>query len=1046
MTKENKKTFRLNKRLLKKSLAISWIITKWTFILILICGFLGGGVAFGYVTSLVKDDPIRTAEFIREKMRENVQTGFIYFRDGTVVGQLRTEEDRRLAEMEEIPKLLKEAFLSIEDNDFENHIGVDVKGVLRAVKQQLLKEDVQTGGSTITQQLARRVFLSLDRSTSRKAKELFLSIRLERILSKDEIFLAYLNKVPFGTGASGYPVYGIKAAAKGIFNVDNLSDLNVAQSAYLAGLVQLPSNYSAFNGKGEFDSAGFKRASTRQQLVLKRMLEEGVITQQQYDEAASFDLKESLAKTQKKAYTTYPYLMIEVEKAAAEILLKQQRPDADKLKPAEYNEALKEAQEILQHGGYHVHTTIDKAIYDEMRVIASNKDNFTPDDKEKGIEQIGAIMIENKTGAIISMMEGRDFYVEQMNHATQALRQPGSTMKTIAAFLPAIEKGTIQPASIIDDVPLILKDGVKGFHLPENWDSKFHGLVTARKAFNQSYNIPALKIFLFDVGISEAWKFARELGITSLTKEDEYAQTGVIGGLTQGVSVKELAGAYSSIGNRGIFNQPYIIKEIKDPAGKTIYLHESKPKQVYSEETSYLMTDMMKTVIKAGTATDLMTSFKHYKNVEIAGKTGSTQDDADAWFMGFTPDVTVGVWAGYESPKHTLSKRSCNWPAGCGTTRAKKIWAKSMDVAMDKAPDLFPTKAFEKPANIIEMTVSSVSGKLPNELNVAQDKVNTDLFNKMYIPTEEDQTMVKKKFVTYEQKNYLPALTTPEDMVQEAVVILRNEPIAQLIEQIEPLLEKVPEDRRHSIEHYYPEDYENDAPTLPDPRTDDGQAPPPPVGVSVSAVGDTAVLSFDAHPPAADVVGYRIYRSANHGSFQKLGRTILNGQPAKLDDHITPGGIYGYYVTSVDVAGKESVPSQAVYTDGSRMNVLFPHLGIGEGPTKPPEEDDIIFGDPNSIVKPNAAPAAPSGVSVRSSGVGVEIRWAANPKKDGAVQYEVQFSDKENGKYNKVFTTGSTSIEYYASNYNGWYRVIASNSVGASKPSKAVKFEQKEND
>ena len=171
-----------------------------------------------------------------------------------------------------------------------------------------------------------------------------------------------------------------------------------------------------------------------------------------------------------------------------------------------------------------------------MHEISSNDKNFAPTDDKKGMEQVGAIMIDSKSGAIKGMIEGRNFFEEQLNHATQAFRQPGSTMKPIAAYIPALEKGAIQPASIVDDIPIILKDGVKGFHLPENWDHKFHGLMTARKALNQSYNIPAIDIFLNKVGINDSWDFVKKLGITSIQKEDYYAQTGVIGGLSKGTS------------------------------------------------------------------------------------------------------------------------------------------------------------------------------------------------------------------------------------------------------------------------------------------------------------------------------------------------------------------------------------------------------------------------------------------------------------------------------------------------------------------------------
>ena len=546
-----------NRPWVRTTLKVTGITLKWAIICVFLAGLLGGSAAFGYVSALVKKDPIRSEEAIRQQMQENAITGFAYFNDDAVIGQLRTEEDRRLAQLDDIPQKLLDAVLSIEDKDFYNHRGIDFRGLYRAVTQKLLNEDVQTGGSTITQQLARRVFLTLDRDDGRKARELLLALRMERIMSKDEILLAYLNKIPYGNGATGYNLYGIKAAAKGLFNIDDLDKLNIAQAAYLAGLPQSPSQYSAFTSKPTFDEEGYKKAVIRQQLVLKRMMEENKITNDQYQDALKFDLKASMPAAAQKAYTTYPYLMIETEQEAAEILLKLQHPELDpKTNQTAYNDALKNIHTQLLRGGYQIYTTIDKTIYDSMHEISSNEKNFAPTDEKKGgIEQVGAIMIDSKTGAIKGMIEGRDFFDEQLNHATQAYRQPGSTMKPIAAYIPALEKGVLQPASIVDDIPIILKDGVKGFHLPENWDHKFHGLMTARRALNQSYNIPAIDMFLNKVGITQAWDFAKKLGITSLTKEDNTAQTGVIGGLSRGTSVKELTGAYASISNKGVYNE-----------------------------------------------------------------------------------------------------------------------------------------------------------------------------------------------------------------------------------------------------------------------------------------------------------------------------------------------------------------------------------------------------------------------------------------------------------------------------------------------------------
>ncbi|WP_281887879.1 transglycosylase domain-containing protein [Paenibacillus sp. YYML68] len=1039
------------------------ITFKWLFIIGIICGFLAGGAAFGYVTALVKDDPIRDKETMLKQMNEDALTGFVYFRDHTIVGQLRTEEDRRLAGLSDIPQVVLDAVFAIEDNNFYNHPGIDFKGTARAVVQKVLNQDVQTGGSTITQQLARRVFLSLEKADSRKAKEIFLSLRLERMMSKDEILLAYLNKIPYGNGSSGYNVYGIKAAAKGIFNIEDLSQINLAQAAYLAGLPQLPSNYSAFSSKGEFDGAAFKRAVTRQQLVLRRMLEEGKITSLQYEEALQFDLKSTLAERVKKAYSTYPYLMIEVEKEAAKALLKVENPELDPQKHADtYAEALKSMQSKLSRGGYHVHTTIDKDIYESMRAIAQEPKNFTADDKVKGVEQVGAVMIENKTGAILGMLEGRDFFKEQLNHATQAFRQPGSTMKPIAAFLPALEKGAIQPASVIDDVPLLLKDGTKvGYHIPENWDDGYHGLVTARHALNQSYNIPAIKLFTETVGIKEAWLFANSVGIKSVTEADYVAQTGVIGGLKYGVTVKELTNAYATIGNKGVYNEAYLISKITDSNGNVVYEHQLKPKTAFSEETAYLMTDMMRTVITSGTATDLMTKYKHYGKIPIVGKTGSTQDDADAWFMGYTPDVTLGVWAGYELQIHKLSKNTG------GTNRAKNVWAMALNAAIEKHPELFPTKGFTKPANIVEMTVSSLSGKLPSESITAAGKLTTDIFNKKYIPTEEDNVLVKLPIISYNGLNYIAQEATPSDFVQEKTVIRREQSLNTILQEIMAIMDRMPPERKRSVDFYKPRDFEEDAPSETDPRVDDGEAPNAPTTVVATHSGSTSVITFQA-ATNPDIVGYRLYRSVSNGEFRQVtGKVVLAGAETKFTDEV-PSGFHGYYVTSVDVAGRESAPSKAAYTDGTAMDLLFfgadseqdgnPQTG-GASSDETLDDLQLIPGAPTTPTAPSmkpktdqpaakeqpaakAPPASPTGLTGKSTGGGgVELSWKASSTTEKVTSYTVYFSEKADGTFTKIGSVkGATKFRYYAVSFDGYYRITAVNEHGESKPSVAIHY------
>ncbi|UQZ36300.1 carboxypeptidase [Paenibacillus sp. PK3_47] len=896
MVEENKK-----KNAKQRPARRSWLrrfgsVVKWMFILGILGILFAGGAVAGYVTSIVKDDPVRSQELIQQQVSQNAITGFAYFRDGQPIGQLRTEEDRRLIEFNDIPQLVIDAVLAIEDNNFYEHKGIDITGTLRAVKQKLLNESVQTGGSTLTQQLARRVFLNLDRTEDRKVKEILLSLRLERFLSKQEILTAYLNKVPFGNGSNGYNVFGIKAAAKGIFGLDDLDKLNVAQAAYLAGLPQLPSRYSAFNGVGEFNETAFNRAVERQKLVLRRMLEENKITTSQYDEALLFDIKGSLAPHTKKAYATYPYLMLETERKAAEILLSLNEAangtDGNTADAASDTALLEESRQQLMTGGYRVYTTIDKKVYSAMHSVSENSENFTADSESRGKEQTAGMMIDNKTGAILGMIEGRDFNIEQMNYATQMVRQPGSTMKPIAAYLPALDAGLIQPAGILDDAPVILKDGSKGFHIPKNANNRYQGLVTARYALNKSLNLPALKLFIEKVGIENAWTFSKKLGITTLQEDDYNAQTGVIGGLRYGVSVEELTNAYSSIGNQGAFNDAYMIEKIVDSQGKIIYQHKAEPEQVFSEQTAYLMTDMLRTVITEGTASTVKKEYEHFDDVPVVGKTGSTQNYGDVWFMGYSPDVTLGIWVGYKEQINTLQ-------GDTQKRQAQTLWAKVMNAVIDRQPELFVTKEFAQPEGIVKKTVSAYSGKLPTDLT---DKFTTDIFNAEFVPTDSDDGISRAKFISYNGVNYIPLEGTPDDFLREKIVVKREKPIQDLVKELREAFKGMKE--HESLQYYMPSDAKTDFPTEVDPRVDDGSSPSAPRGVTVSYSSGKAVVDFEPSG-SPDVVGYRLYRSINGGPFKKQA-TISVGDRTVFSPG-TPSSLSAiFYVTAVDVAGNET--------------------------------------------------------------------------------------------------------------------------------------------
>ncbi|NBD26397.1 transglycosylase domain-containing protein [Paenibacillus glycinis] len=1012
---------------------VTLVTFKWLFIFGILIGLFAGAAIAGYVASFVKDEPVRPREEIEAKINENSITGFVYFNDGqTPVGQLRTEEDRRLIKREDIPPQVINAVLATEDNNFYKHIGVDFNGLARAVKQKLLNEDTQTGGSTLTQQLARQVFLTLDKTDSRKAKEIFLALRLERFMTKDEILTAYLNKVQFGTGNSGYNLYGIKAAAKGIFNITDLTKLNIAQSAYLAGLPQRPSAYTAFTSKGKFNPSGFKLAMDRQHIVLKRMLDTGRISQEQYDEALSFDVQKSLAKPTEKAYSTFPFLMLESERQAAGLLLLAENPS---MKPEDVNkeenaQLLEEAHEHLLNGGYHIYTTIDKKVYNAMHKVGSDPNNFEADSKEKGMEQTGAIMLDHKTGAILGMLEGRDFYTEQLNHATQMTRQPGSTMKPIAAYLPAIEKGLIQPASVIDDSPIVMKDGQKGFHIPMNVTKKFYGLVTARDALNRSLNIPALKIFNNLVTIPEAWKFARKLGITTIQPEDDYAQTGVIGGLSIGVSVEELTNAYGAIADKGVFNDAYMISKITDADGKIVYQHEAKPLRAFSEQTAFLMTDMMRTVISdpAGSGHSVASLFKNYGKIPVVGKTGSTQSYGDVWFMGFSPDITLGVWVGYEKPIYTLSKE--------GRSRARIIWSDIMNEVTAQRPELFPTKQFTMPSGIVKSTVSSLSGKLPTDLTRSEGKLVTDWFNTKFLPKEPDDALVKMSVISYNGINYIPKPTTPSDMVHDQLVVKREKPLDELMKEIEAAQAKLPADTRKPMSVFVPADAGRDAPSLVDPRVDDGRAPTPPSNLGIEAVstGNAYRITFKASPDK-DVVGYRLYRAVNDGTFANMNTTVLTGQDLRFVNYVANQGAYSYYVTAVDVAGKESAPSLYVTSGGGTYTSHDQDTDTGT---------DINIGMPNDNGSPAGtesgltAPSTPMNISVETTDLGIKLTWTDNATAEQVTGYNVYYSSNSTGGFKKIGSTSEARFEYVSPLTSGFFQVTAVNDAGESPASASI--------
>ena len=658
-------------------------------VIILSLSLGAAGVAAGYVAALVKDEPVRDRDYFNQKLSGWHQTSYAYFRDKSLIGSVRTLiGDRKLVENDEVSQHLIDALISTEDREFYEHSGIVPRSLLRAVYEDLTNQKVVTGGSTITQQLVKRAILeNYSKTYDRKAKEILLALRLERMYSKEEILNAYLNSLYFGTGSGGQHMYGVQAAAQGIFGVD-VKDLNIPQAAYLAGMIQRPNDYNPFKKEG------LERGKKRMEMVLQNMLDNGKITQQQYEEARSFDIKGSLSKKKQNAYSRYPYIMMAVEERAAEALMRADGLDPKELsKKGQYQATLQKYIQKVQQGGYHIYTTIDKKLYDAMNKAAQNSDLYASPityrtklggkwvTLKNATEEVGATLIDVETGALLGFVGGRDFEKEQKNHALNSARQPGSAMKPLLGYGPALDRGVITPGSIIVDEPLQAQ-GTPG-KVYRNSTGQYKGPVTAKTALQWSYNIPAIKVFRA-VGLQNGFDYLRKMNFPVHPHDGEAS---VIGGLTYGFTVERMTAGYAMIANGGSFNEPYMIEKIVDSSGKTVYEHKPDPVQVMSPQAAYMLTDMLKAVVRGGTAQYIGSGFGGY---DLAGKTGTTQNEYDLWFVGYTPKVAMGVWVGYDY-NHRISN----------SNRAKIVWRAIFQEVLKEDPNLSPRHLrFQNPGGL----------------------------------------------------------------------------------------------------------------------------------------------------------------------------------------------------------------------------------------------------------------------------------------------------------------------------------------------------------
>ena len=571
--------------------------------------------------------------------------------NGNLITNVHATENRTIVSLDKIPKNLQDAFIAVEDNRFYDHHGIDPIGIGRAIYSNIVSGGVAQGGSTITQQLAKNAFLTQDQTIARKVQEVFIAIRLEQTYTKKEILEMYLNQIYFGRGA-----YGVEAAAQTYFGKD-VSQLDLSECAMLAGIPRSPNYYSPLNN--------LAAANERKAEVLDQMVKYNYI-----DQATA-------AKTKAEALRLVNPKDLHEDKTGSYFIDYVTQEVIDKFGAnAVYKEGLK------------IYTTMDVNMQKAAEQAVNNTlPQYYKDDNGLVQPQAALVAIDPTNGYIKAMVGGRG--TDQFYRATTAVRQPGSSFKPFT-FATALEN-KMTPDTTVEDKPFKLGDWQ-----PQNYDRRFRGTVTMRQTAINSLNVPTIR-FAENVGIDKVLNTAENLGISTLVNNNNQPNdknlAAAIGGLTRGVTALDMAGAYATFANKGIYTKPTAIIKVVDRKGKVIYESKPEQKQAISERTATLLTDMLKDVITSGTGKGANI------NRPAAGKTGTTDNYQDAWFAGYTPQLATVVWMGCDDNREM--------PGITGGATPAQIWQAFMNVAMAN----YPAKDFDGSDTSVDNPVGSVESK-----------------------------------------------------------------------------------------------------------------------------------------------------------------------------------------------------------------------------------------------------------------------------------------------------------------------------------------------
>ena len=661
-----------------------------TIILIFaIAGIIFACVFFAYL----KDYLMPQVSFSLDSFKLN-QTSVIYYEDKETgeIGTLQNlyaSEHRIWTSYKDIPTDLIYATVAIEDKHFFEHKGVDWVSTIHASVNLFTGTGTSFGASTITQQLVKNLTDDDEITVRRKLVEIFRALEMEKNYDKEEILEWYLNTIYLGEQS-----YGVRTASYAYFGKD-VSELDLAECASLIAITNNPSIYDPYISE--------ENNKSRQTRVLNAMLKQGYITEEEYTEAVNEELVFTSADSSvsnESAYEDdseyYSYFVDQVVNDVVDDLVEATGYDADVIST------------MILNGGYQIYSTIDLDAQRAAESIYENLENIPDTDSAYNQQlQSGIVIIDNETGDVAAIVGGVGEKEGSLtfNRATQSLLSPGSTMKPVAVYGPALNLGLITPATVIDDTPFTF--GSEPW--PSNEDNTYAGLTNVLTAMKKSTNTVAVKV-LDELSVDYAYSYAvNEMGLSTLV--DDYELNGVtytdksywslaLGGMVQGVTIRDLTAAYACIENGGEYREARTYTKVLDSEGNVVLENKQSSHSSMSEKAAYYLTYMMQETVREGTGVEAQLD-----NMPVAGKTGTTSDDKDRWFAGYTPYYTAVVWCGYDMPEEiVLTDESVDNPACV-------LWHDVMEIL---AQDQTYTE-FTKPSNIIEVEVCADSGLLPTE-------------------------------------------------------------------------------------------------------------------------------------------------------------------------------------------------------------------------------------------------------------------------------------------------------------------------------------------